>query len=121
MQYSLYDYTIKIFPDTEDGDFIATLEEIPSISAFADSPEGALKELEIAFHGCQEVAVKENIDLPKPSKWQEKKHFSGKFSLRLPRTLHGKLAERANAENISLNQEILYLLALSLGVRRESR
>ncbi len=39
--------------------------------------------------------------------------YSGKISLRIPRSLHMKLAEEAKQEGISLNQYALYKLARS--------
>lgn len=37
--------------------------------------------------------------------------YSGKISIRVPKTLHKQLIEFAQAENISLNQYILYKLS----------
>ena len=37
--------------------------------------------------------------------------YSGKISLRLPRTLHKELSERAKREGVSLNQYAVYKLA----------
>lgn len=37
--------------------------------------------------------------------------YSGKISIRVPKTLHKQLIELAQAENISLNQYILYKLS----------
>ena len=36
---------------------------------------------------------------------------SGKISLRIPKSLHAKLAEQAHKEGVSLNQYCLYKLA----------
>ena len=36
---------------------------------------------------------------------------SGKISLRIPKSLHAKLAEQAHEEGVSLNQYCLYKLA----------
>jgi len=44
------EYTLKIFPDPEgDGDYIAEIEELKGCSAFGETPEEALKEIEIAM------------------------------------------------------------------------
>ena len=40
------------------------------------------------------------------------KTYSGKFNLRLPKSLHKKLAEEAEEEGISLNQLALYKLSI---------
>lgn len=37
--------------------------------------------------------------------------YSGKISLRIPKSLHKKLAEEARAEGVSLNQYALYKLS----------
>nr|WP_302848012.1 toxin-antitoxin system HicB family antitoxin [Paenibacillus sp. OK003] len=37
--------------------------------------------------------------------------YSGKFNLRVPRSLHRQLVERAAAEDVSLNQYCLYKLS----------
>ncbi|MDI6639179.1 MAG: toxin-antitoxin system HicB family antitoxin, partial [Bacillota bacterium] len=41
--------------------------------------------------------------------------FSGKFTLRDPRTLHRMLARRAEAESASLNQYLVSLIPFGLG------
>ena len=44
------EYTLKIFPDPEgDGDYIAEIEELKGCSAFGETPEEALKEVETAM------------------------------------------------------------------------
>lgn len=42
---------------------------------------------------------------------QELEGISGRFVIRLPRTLHKRLKEEASAEGVSLNQYVLYKLA----------
>ena len=41
--------------------------------------------------------------------------FSGKFNLRVPKSLHRDLARKADAENVSLNQLVVATLARSVG------
>ena len=41
----------------------------------------------------------------------EKLEKSGKIALRIPKSLHAKLAEQAHNEGVSLNQYCLYKLA----------
>lgn len=118
MLYNFHDYTVKIIPDKEDGDFIAVLEEMPTCSAFGETPEQAMKELETAFNGCLKAAQDNDIPFPEPSLKEEPlTEFSGKFSVRIPRSLHRNLVKQARMENVSLNQEILHLLSLALGMK----
>lgn len=41
--------------------------------------------------------------------------FSGQFRLRVPRSLHARLAHRADAEGVSLNTLAVTLLAAGMG------
>ena len=61
------EYTVKIFPDPEgDGDYIAEIEELKGCSAFGETPEQALKEIEIAMKLWIETAKKHGKPIPKP-------------------------------------------------------
>ncbi len=53
------EYTVKIFPDPEgDGDYIAEIEELKGCSAFGETLEETLKEIEIAMKLWIETAKK---------------------------------------------------------------
>lgn len=56
-------FSINIFRD-EEGDWIAYLVEIPSVSAFADSPQTALNELILAWEGVKESYRKHGEEIP---------------------------------------------------------
>jgi|SRR3972149_8149199 len=55
-----------------------------------------------------ETAYEQGHDIPLPSYPEE---YSGKFNVRLPKSLHRSLAEGAKREGVSLNQYVLTLLA----------
>jgi len=46
-------FSVILYKD-EDGDWLAYLAELPHISAFSDTPEGALKEIATAWEGIKE-------------------------------------------------------------------
>ncbi|AIE75971.1 MULTISPECIES: type II toxin-antitoxin system HicB family antitoxin [unclassified Synechocystis] len=56
-------YTIDLFQD-EDGDWLARLTEMPSVPAFADSPQGAITELETAWQGVKKSYRKHGDPIP---------------------------------------------------------
>ncbi len=56
-----------------------------------------------------EIKLENNIHIPIPESAEK---YSGKFVVRLPKTLHQRLAIEANKEGVSLNQLALYKLAL---------
>jgi len=55
-----------------------------------------------------ETAYNEGMDIRPPSYPEE---YSGRFVLRLPRSLHRRLAEGAERERVSLNQWVVSILA----------
>jgi hypothetical protein len=63
-------------------------------------------------------AIDELIDsLPEPPVGPQRREYSGKFNVRIPKSLHAALACEAEAEGVSLNQLILAKLALHLQSR----
>jgi predicted RNase H-like HicB family nuclease len=60
------DYHINIFWSEEDV-YVADIPDLESCSAFGDTPEEALAELEVAKQVWLEVANEEGIPIPKPA------------------------------------------------------
>src|SRR5262245_29534416 len=52
--------------------------------------------------------------LPEPAVGPQRREFSGKFNVRIPKSLHAALVHEAEAEAMSLNQLVLAKLALHL-------
>jgi predicted HicB family RNase H-like nuclease len=62
--------------------------------------------------------IDELIDsLPEPPIQPDPRAYSGKFNVRIPKSLHAMLVNEAEAEGVSLNQLVLAKLALHLQVR----
>ena len=55
--------------------------------------------------------------LTEPPVGPQRREYSGKFNVRVPKSLHAALASEAEAEGVSLNQLVLAKLALHLQVR----
>jgi predicted HicB family RNase H-like nuclease len=55
--------------------------------------------------------------LPEPPVGPERREYSGKFNVRVPKTLHAALVREAEAEGVSLNQLVVAKLALHLQTR----
>lgn len=60
------DYHINIFYSKEDGGYIADIPDLESCSAFGETPEQALKELEIAKKAWLEAARQAGKTIPPP-------------------------------------------------------
>jgi predicted HicB family RNase H-like nuclease len=52
--------------------------------------------------------------LPEPAVIPHEREYSGKFNVRIPKSLHAALVREAEAEAVSLNQLVLAKLALHL-------
>src|SRR5205085_4579793 len=56
-------FTVHITRD-EDGDWLACLAELPNVSAFAETPDGAVEELRQAWEGIKESYRKHKEPIP---------------------------------------------------------
>ena len=82
------DYTVKIFPDPEgDGDYVAEIEELKGCSAFGETPEQALREIEIAMQLWIETAKKYGKPIPKPKKNKKINEPKKRFNVIFPESL----------------------------------
>ncbi len=95
-------FTVNIFLD-EDGDYLAHFVEMPNVSAFSDTPEGALRELAVAWRGVKESYQKHHKPIPKAPKahfWQEGKR---PFKILVDGQLYRVLTEEAEEAGMSLH------------------
>jgi len=60
------DYHINIFFSDEDGGYIADIPDLDSCSAFGETPEQALSEVELAKEAWLEAARQEGKPIPPP-------------------------------------------------------
>jgi len=104
----MFRYSISIKWSDEDNGFIATVPEMPGLSAFGGNQSEALSELKIAAQAYLKSLRKSG----KPDPVIEKvSSHSGQLRLRMPKSLHGNLADSANKEGVSLNTYIVTLLS----------
>ena len=100
-------YTLNVFLD-DDGEYLAHFVEMPHVSAFADTPEEALRELRIAWEGVKESYQKHGEPIPVAP---ARKEYSGQFNVRIDRRLHRALAMEAAKAGVSLNAIVSQKLA----------
>jgi antitoxin HicB len=103
-------YEIIVKPD-EDG-FVAYIPELPGCITQADKIQEVFPMLADAKKSWLEIALKQKLEIPEPKSLDD---FSGKFNLRLPKSIHKKLYEQAQKENVSINQLALCYIAEGLG------
>ena len=109
-------YSVHLFLD-EDGEWVAALAEMPTVSAFGGSPEEALEELDIAWAAVKESYAARGEAVPAAP---ARKQYSGRFNVRVDRGLHRDLAVEAAQKGVSLNALVARKLAASLDPEAKS-
>jgi antitoxin HicB len=104
-------YTLELQHDPEEGWFIK-VRELRGCMSQGDTPEEAVAMLQEAMELWLEVALEEGLSIPEP---RDEEDYSGKFVLRMPRSLHRELVESAAHDGVSLNQYINVVLARAIG------
>ena len=104
------DYTlvIKQINDESGTYYYARVLEFDGCQSDGDTFEEAYNNLRDAMEGWLEIKIKLKQEIPMP---KNSDSYSGKFVIRIPKTLHQKLAIEAEQEGVSLNQYALYKLA----------
>ena len=105
-------YTRELIPEPEGGWFVR-IKELPGCMSQGDTPAEALAMIEDAMAGWLESALAHGQVIPEP---RHDVDYSGKFVVRVPKSMHRRLAEAAKADGVSLNQWIVAGLASALGV-----
>jgi predicted HicB family RNase H-like nuclease len=101
-------YTYRVTWSAEDGEFVATCTEFPSLSWLAASQAEALQGLvEVVADTVADLAA-EGEPIPSPL---SQRTYSGKFNLRVGENLHRRLAIQAAEEHLSLNQYVVRRLS----------
>lgn len=112
--YLRLEYPFHVIADREGG-YVINFPDLPGCFTQADSIDEVAAMADEARQLWIETEYDDGHSIPMPSYPEE---YSGKFNLRLPKSLHRQLAERAETEGVSLNQYVLALLAASVGERR---
>ena len=105
-------YPIEIFWSEEDKGFIAEVPDLPGCTAFGANETEALTEAKDAIKSWLQAAKAIKRVIPKPTAIERIESYSGKFVVRVRRSLHARLARRAKAEGVSLNQYVAHRLSV---------
>ena len=96
----------------EDGTWFTRIVEFPGCMTEGHNAPEALTNLDDAMEAWIEVHLEDGDPIPEPLTAE---HFSGKFVVRVAKTLHRDLSLRAEHEGISLNQFVATQLAKAVG------
>lgn len=103
-------YPAEVFWSEEDEGYIAIAPDLEGASAWGATEAEALAELRIAIEAWMEAALAAGNHIPEPTQPRLPGQYSGKLLLRIPRELHAELDRSADAQGVSLNQYLVYLL-----------
>ena len=110
-------YAFLVHP-AEEGGYVAEIPELPGCITQAETLEELERNIEDARKAWIEVAFEQGLDIPMP---RQEEVYSGRFVVRVPKSLHRSLAEEAAGEGTSLNQYVLTLLASRSTVKQTVR
>lgn len=105
-------YTIELWRALEGG-WVVHVRELPGCLSQGETAEEALEMIRDAMEGWLAVALEMGDQIPEP---RGEEGFSGKFMVRMTRSLHRQVVEQAEREGVSLNQYMNTTLATAVGV-----
>lgn len=106
--YLALKYPLEISPmEHPDGGYYA---RYPDLGAHGDGPTiaDAIREADVSKELIIETLLEHGDPVPEP---EQNEKFSGKFNVRVPKSLHRHLVEEAKREGVSLNMLIVSRLS----------
>lgn len=116
MKFDPEAYTITIRKEEVDGEifYVGRVAEFPNISAFEDTFEATRALVIDAIQTLKKIADSTNAELPSPYPALADE-FSGRVTLRLPKSLHAKVSRIAAQEDVSVNQYLVTAISTYVG------
>lgn len=103
-------YRKVISGDAEEG-FLIEVPDLPGCMTAGETVAEAVEMLQEAMQLWLMAHLEDGLPIPEPS---QERAYNGKLLVRMPKTLHRRLIERAEDEGVSANQLAVALLAKAL-------
>ena len=103
-----YNYIVQPITDESGSYFYARVLELDGCQSTGETFEEAYENLREAMEGWIETKLEGGFEVPLPVGYDD---FSGKFVVRIPKSLHYRLTIEVEQEGVSLNQYALYKLS----------
>ena len=119
-QYLELPYTIEVTKDESDeyAGWFARVVELPGCMTQADTFEELSDMIRDAMIGWIESALEDGESIPLPRSIED---YSGRFVVRIPKTLHRELVEMAEREGVSLNTFVNVALGKVTGQTKKTQ
>lgn len=111
-----YPFKVETISEEDGGGYVIAYPDLPGCMSDGKTIEETLLNGEDARKAWIQTAYEKSIIVPEPNTVIDK--FSGRITLRTPKSLHKDLVEQAEKEGISLNQYIVYLLSKEAALHR---
>ena len=103
-----YNFIIQPINDESGNYYYARVLEFDGCQSTGETFNEAYENIKEAMRGWIETKLENGYEVPLPIGYED---FSGKFVVRIPKSLHYRLAVEAEQEGVSLNQYALYKLS----------
>ena len=103
-----YNFIVQPISDESGGYYYARVLELDGCQSTGETFEEAYENVKEAMKGWIETKLEAGFEIPLPVGYND---FSGKFIVRIPKSLHYRLSIEAEQEGVSLNQYALYKLS----------
>ena len=107
-------YRVEVYPEPNGTGFTAVVPDLPGCLTSGETLEELWANVDDAKEDWLEEAAKEGRPIPVPSQLQAAE-YSGRFLVRMAKSLHRRLALRARSENVSINMLLVQLISEGLG------
>lgn len=104
-----YHVVVNPISDESGSYYYATVLEFDGCQSHGETYQEAFSNIQNAMEMWIEAKLDGGFPVPAPVGGDT---YSGKFNLRLPKSLHARLAMEAEKEGVSLNQYALYKLSM---------
>lgn len=110
--YTKLPYRVVLYP-AEEGGYVVEIPDLAGCLSQGETVEEAMEMIRDAKKCWIETCMELGRPIPEPTS----EEYSGKLNIRIPKSLHRVLAEKAKEERVSLNQYINYQLARGIGYK----
>jgi antitoxin HicB len=105
-------YPVSI-EEAPEGGYFVQIKDLPGCFSQGETMDETLENIEEARRLWLESMYEDGNDIPLPGAAEDQ--YSGKFNVRIPKSLHRKLDEIAEQEGVSLNHYLVSTLSRAIG------
>jgi antitoxin HicB len=109
-----YPFTVRPLTAEDGGGYLIEYPDVPGCIADGETPEEAIANGRDALKSALRTLKELDGQIPAPGRIA---NASGQWRQRVPRSLHARLAARAEQEGVSLNTLVTAMIAEGLGKR----